>query len=284
MKYLFIYRSTGIFTFRALDNKPDQLDFKYHAHLMCEIYYIFKGNAIFHVEGNQYPLKPGDIVITRPTESHYVEVFPNQPYERFVINFFPELLQSIDPKTHLLSPFLDREVGVANLYRAEDPSNHPYFPFIKAIQASRGDRMTMIANLILLLNEICSTFNTMFQNMPTSPTLEAKILAWINTHLPRAVTLDELCSRYGLSRSQLLRRFKQATGTTIHQYINAKRLILAQQLIKEGHTPTEVYSSCGFQDYSSFYRSYLKYFGYSPKMELHQPRIHNEENYKHVIE
>lgn len=282
MKYLFIYRSTDIFSFRAVDKKPEPADFKFHTHLMCEIYFLIRGNAIFHVEGTQYPLKPGDILVMRPTESHYVEVLPDQPYERFVINFSPELLRSIDPNTHLLSPFLDREAGIANLYRAESTDN-PYLPYIQAFQRSHGDRMTMIANLILLLNQICNTFSAMFQDSPRATTLEAKIIAWIGTHLPRAVTLDELCERYSISRSQLLRRFKQATGTTIGKYINAKRLIIAQQLIQDGKRPTEVYSSCGFQDYSSFYRAYLKHFGHSPKEDLCLNQSVNENNYKLVI-
>lgn len=284
MKPKFIYRSVDLFSFLGIDEKPEPSDFKYHTHLMCEIYYFVEGDAIFHVEGAQYPLKPGDILVMRPTEAHYVEVRSNHFYERFVINFSPDLLYSIDPETRLLDPFLKREAGTTNLYRNDDPDNSPYLPYIKAFQDSHGDRMTMIANLILLLNQISSTYNAVVQKSSKPTTLEAKVLAWIDTNLPRAVTLDELCARYGISRSQLLRRFKKATGTTIGKYISAKRLILAQQLIKEGNNPTEIYTSCGFQDYSSFYRSYLKYFGYSPKMEQYQSRIQNEDNHKYFID
>ncbi|MBQ4557590.1 MAG: AraC family transcriptional regulator [Clostridia bacterium] len=58
--------------------------------------------------------------------------------------------------------------------------------------------------------------------------------------------------------------FKDATGTTPQCYINAKRLIFAKEKIKAGMPAGEVASSCGFSDYSSFYRAYKKYFSYAP--------------------
>ena len=78
MKPKFIYRSEALFSFLGVDEKPEPSDFKYHTHLMCEIYYFIEGDAIFHVEGAQYRLKPGDILVMRPTEAHYVEMLSNQ--------------------------------------------------------------------------------------------------------------------------------------------------------------------------------------------------------------
>lgn len=283
MKPKFIYRSVDIFSFRGVDEKPDAADFQYHTHLMCEVYYFIQGKAIFHVEGTQYELKPGDILIMRPTEAHFVEVDPEHYYERLVINFNPELLRSIDPKTKLLTCFTDRESGTENLYRPENPENNSFLPYLQAFQDSHGDRMTMIANLILLLNQIEAIYSARQKKSRRPTTLEAKILATIDINLPRAISLDELCNRYFISKSQLNRRFKQATGTTVGKYINTKRLILAQQLIRDGVAPTEVYCNCGFQDYSSFYRAYFKYFGHSPKKDLGEPSIPDAEDYKLIL-
>ena len=282
-KYLYIYRSTDIFCFRAINDQPEPTDFKAHTHLMCEIYLLIRGKAVFHVEGTHYPLHAGDIVVTRPAEAHFVEVSQDEPYERLVINFSPNLLQSIDPETKLLKPFIQRPAGAQNLYRPEDAKESSFLPLIQAIQDSHGDRMTMIANLILLLNQIVGVYDAHLQNQHSPATLEAKILAWIGTNLPRAVTLDELCYRYGISKAQLNRRFKNATGTTVGKYINAKRLMAAQQLIKSGTPPTEVYGQCGFSDYSSFYRAYIKHFKRSPKEDLLPSNIVNEENYKLML-
>ena len=38
----------------------------------------------------------------------------------------------------------------------------------------------------------------------------------------------------------------------------------AKNFISNGMHPTKVYFECGFKDYSSFYRAYIKKYGTSP--------------------
>jgi AraC-like DNA-binding protein len=62
-----------------------------------------------------------------------------------------------------------------------------------------------------------------------------------------------------------MRKFKQQTGYTVHNYILQKRLIAATALIKEGKSVTQVCLECGFGDYSNFIRSFKQVYGVSPK-------------------
>ncbi len=64
-----------------------------------------------------------------------------------------------------------------------------------------------------------------------------------------------------ISKPQLCRIFKKATGTNMGQYITVKRLVTARKLLHDGAKPTTVYSECGFGNYSTFYRAYVKNFG-----------------------
>jgi AraC-like DNA-binding protein len=65
------------------------------------------------------------------------------------------------------------------------------------------------------------------------------------------------------------------TGSTIWEYIIAKRLILAKGMLKNGEPPTMVYTKCGFTDYGTFFRNYTSYFGFSPSQreEIAERRI-----------
>ena len=43
-------------------------------------------------------------------------------------------------------------------------------------------------------------------------------------------------------------------------------MIYAKRLLDEGKKPTDVYSLCGYSDYSTFFKAYTKRFGQSPKV------------------
>lgn len=48
------------------------------------------------------------------------------------------------------------------------------------------------------------------------------------------------------------------------QYVRNKKVLYAQNLIKSGIRPTKAYTMAGFEDYTTFYRSYKLFFGHSP--------------------
>ena len=53
---------------------PEPEEFKLHIHPQAELLYIISGGGSFHIEGNVYDTKRCSIILTRPTESHYLEV------------------------------------------------------------------------------------------------------------------------------------------------------------------------------------------------------------------
>ncbi len=237
--------------------------FKMHTHTTAELFYFVEGKAVYHIEGSSYALQPGDILLMRPAEAHYVEQDPGMPYERICLNFETTIFGDLDPDNSLLRPYYDREAGKRNLYRMGDNICRGYLDNI----LSAKDRLTGIANLILLLGRVCTVFDRDSTSQPD--TLEYRIIRYINRHLEQELSIEKLCEHFYISRAQLCRRFKKITGTSVGKYISAKRLLTAQNLLRQGKKPTEVYAACGYQDYSTFYRAYLQFFGYSPK-ELHR--------------
>ena len=47
-------------------------------------------------------------------------------------------------------------------------------------------------------------------------------------------------------------------------YINNKKILYAQSLLQAGERPADVCETCGFHDYSTFYRLFRKITGHSP--------------------
>lgn len=238
--------------------------FSMHTHTTAELFYFVSGKAVYHIEGSSYTLRPGDILLMRPSEAHYVEQDPTVPYERICLNFETTILGALDPENTLMRPYYDREAGKRNHYSTAGTKNAVCRTYLDNILLAE-DRLKALANLILLLSQVGSMFERDNTAGTQPDTLEYRIVRYINQNLSNELSIQELCAQFYISRAQLCRRFKKITGTSVGKYISAKRLIAAQNLLRQGKKPTEVYSACGYQDYSTFYRAYLQYFGYSPK-------------------
>lgn len=239
--------------------------FRLHTHRFFELTYIREIDGTFLIEGNESPIQAGDILITRPGEAHHIMPKPHSWYHRVVIRFTMPFLEYIDPTGQLIKPFMDRDVGKQNLYRGKDFKNGEHISFIESITAN-PTRVNFLVQLIGLLQLLNKQFANISHDLPDST--EYRILRYIDENLSSDLQIAELCSRFFISRTQLCTRFKQATGFSVRQYITNRRMHLARQLIEQGHKPIEVCAQCGFRDYSTFYRAYMKYHGCSPKTVL----------------
>ena len=261
---LFQYSGPGITITHFLDTHPQPAQFTMHTHTYAEVYFFLSGRGIFHIEGSTYPLSPGDILLMRPVEAHYIELDTTVPYERIVINFDPLLISQLDPEGSMLIPFYERKAGKRNLYR-QGSDFEKRWEFLREMVNFNGNRATYLAYLILLLHSISHDYRNTPPQTAEQDTIEYRIIRYINKNLHEELTLQTLCDRFFISRAQLCRRFHKATGTSVGRYIGVKRLLAANQMISQGQKPTDVFSLCGYRDYSTFYRAYITYFGHSPK-------------------
>ena len=61
-----------------------------------------------------------------------------------------------------------------------------------------------------------------------------QLLKYINRNLTEDLSIDRLSEKVFFSKYHMMRKFKNETGYTIHNYITSKRLLLARSLINEG--------------------------------------------------
>lgn len=261
--YHFKTNSFDLFHFR--DEKPKTSDFQMHTHDNVELYMLISGHGIFHIEGTAYPLSPGDVLVMRPAESHYIELTAEVPYERMVINFSVDAFRSIDPDGTLIKALTDRDAGKHNQYKAFSFPNGSSFAYWQTMMSQEGDPyINLLSGLMGLLREIHNIFYREEKQETATEMLEYQIVQYINSHVTENLTLDQICDHFFISKAQLCRLFRKTTATTVWQYITVKRLVLARQLLEEGEAPSTVCSRCGFRDYSTFYRAYLKHYGCPP--------------------
>lgn len=94
----------------------------------------------------------------------------------------------------------------------------------------------------------------------------SKCTIYINQHYADAITLNDLCRRFGLSRSKFCMLFPQFTGVSFKQYIRNKRILEAQTRIRlhPEETFVQIAQAVGYSDSSTFYRNFKQVVGISP--------------------
>ncbi|MDD6215092.1 MAG: AraC family transcriptional regulator [Firmicutes bacterium] len=249
-------------TSKTLTKNPDLNDFHMHTHDFYEIYLFLSGNAKYFVEGNIYKLKPGDIFFIKKSEAHSLLITSTAPYERAVIQFTVGAAVS-DRTRDILSFFDSFALGKGNRFPFSMFKDKLWAYYIdKIISSESVDTKSLY--LSVLINEMYECLSDIL-TINTEQDGFSDIIAYLNNHLADHLTLDGICSKFYISKSQLNRKFKHMTGSTVWEYIITKRLLSAKELLKNGEPPTKVYTKCGFNDYTSFFRAYKTKFSVSPK-------------------
>ena len=263
MNILKEFTTEDIYVRHAIDENPDANVFNFHVHDKCEIYFFVSGNAEYLVEGSVYPLSKGSLLIMRPEEAHCVRILGRETYERFAVNFPLTLFDTLDPRQSLTRIYTARKLGSENMFITSGLRN--VFDEMFDESADDYERRLKILLGILKILEMLNSDNTLrFKADSGNNSYEGKILRYINEHLLEDMSVDTLSDYFSLSRSQFGRIFKKATGTSPWDYISAKRLLEAKKMIAAGLSAKEAAISCGFRDYSVFYRAFVKRFGRSP--------------------
>ena len=278
------YLNDNFKIFHIRDKKD--IKFEYHHHDFSKIVILIDGDLTYYIEGKAYILKPWDILFVNKNEIHKPVVNQNKYYERIVIWLNPDFMAKYaQGNNDLLKCF---EVAIKNNYnllRLNMKSIEVIKNLIQDIQNCNNSnefgseilKESLFVQLMVLMNRLFlnSDKNRDIEDIQYDKTIEG-VLNYINSNLENDLSIDTIASEFFISKYYLMRKFKNQIGSSIHNYVVQKRLILARSLISDGLSMSSVCSRCGFNDYSSFVRAFKKVYGVSPSN--YNPTIHNFEN------
>lgn len=278
------YLNDNFKIFHIRDKKD--IKFEYHHHDFSKIVILIDGDLTYYIEGKAYILKPWDILFVNKNEIHKPVVNQNKYYERIVIWLNPDFMAKYaQGNNNLLKCF---EVAIKNNYnllRLNMKSIEIIKNLIQDIQNCNNSnefgseilKESLFVQLMVLMNRLFlnSDKNRDIEDIQYDKTIEG-VLNYINSNLENDLSIDTIASEFFISKYYLMRKFKNQIGSSIHNYVVQKRLILARSLISDGLSMSSVCSRCGFNDYSSFVRAFKKVYGVSPSN--YNPTIHNFEN------
>lgn len=251
-------------------------DFDYHFHDFYKIVIMISGNVKYLIEGSAYNLNPWDILFVSNDEVHKPLVDGDEYYERFILWISPEYLKSINtPQCDLGKCFKSNKNSNLLRLKKELPEIQSIlYEIHRESKSNYYGKEQLMNSIIVKFLVLLNRYNLSYMSNTSDSCVQqnndiTNILKYINDNLISPINIDSIASHFFMSRYSLMHKFKEFTGFTISNYITQKRLIVASTLLRAGKKSSEVYLSSGFRDYSSFYRSFKKFFGISPKEYRH---------------
>ena len=252
-----------------------RIGYSAHTHNTPELLLLREGDVNFIIDGKQYRLQKNDLVIIPPLAIHELMLESDRSYVRYDVIFNEKLLgfpflEQLPTGLHVMN--LDGNDSIINLFKKMD-----YY-----LEQLEEDMKRMM--LVNLLQEICINILIASKTAKTdlytqTNPIVCQAIAYIDSHLLELTGLEDICQELFVTKSHLHHLFIKHLNITPKKYISSKRLAIAQREISFGVKPTEVYTKCGFSDYSSFYRAYKNQFGYAPSENMTPERtiyVYNE--------
>lgn len=249
-------------TFKHTTNKEGTIDSaslnKEHFHKEYELLYFAKGHGTFYIEQKKYPLLPHQLLVIKPGAYHHLDICTSMDYERVVIRF----------NANILSPELAADLikteSIYNIagFRLENEIEH--FDFFYEVIPQKTIQQVFYHQLHIILFML-TTFPK--QNIPQIVLHDndfIKLMNYLDSNILSIKSVKDICNAVGMSEAKIQRIMKERMNTSAMKYINTKKCIQASNLIQQGIPVSKVHTLCGYADYTTFYRNFIRVFRHAP--------------------
>jgi AraC-like DNA-binding protein len=200
--------------------------------------------------------QPGDLLCANPGEVHDGRPHGG-PVRRWRSLYFPAAA---------LSDFTGgREVAITRPVIADAPLRTA----LLASFAQLG-RRRHAADALACEEALVRTWGLLLARHGSAPPGEqaagdvARVRECLADDLLATPSLAQLASLVGLSRFQVLRRFRAAYGLPPHAWLQQQRAERARSLIRTGASLADAAAASGFADQSHLTRVFVRHFGFTP--------------------
>ncbi len=219
---------------------------------------VTKGSGTLSYHGQVFALRPGDCVFLDCLEEYAHESSLEDPWELSWVHFYG--LSANVLYRHFL------ELGGNFLFH---PTHLSLFldtlDILFETQKNPGSSRELLSHryltdlLALCVDEIGNTGSSSVNEKVRD------IQNYIDVHFSEKISLDDLAEQFFISKFHLSREFKKLTGTTIGNYLTAKRVSHAKKQLRFTSLPLDTIArECGLSDTSYFVKVFKNAEGMTP--------------------
>lgn len=249
----------------------------YHYHQCCEFLFVHQGQGRIIVNQRTYNMEAGMVFYFQPFQLHRVhaDVSENHPYERSILKLNPAVfersLKSYPQLQHFFNTLWkgqlhhqafnmsDRQTALDYILKSFSHS-----AIYEQNQALVEKRQLFFAILLSEIYEHEKTGDQTISHKRKQHHSEA-IMQWIEEHYMDPFQLEKLAKDLHLSKSYVSRVFRQETGSSVSEYLTARRIEEACRILETTDLPIEVVGmQVGLPNASYFSQLFKKVTNQSP--------------------
>lgn len=240
-----------------------------HCHAYFEIYYLDQGMCRFFLGDTMLDMHGGDLLLIPPQILHYTRYLYGS-CRRSIVYFRRE---DVDDAVLKLLPGGEKFLAEGRLLRIPEFSRDQISAlFARMLGDERlGDVYSPVLlhsrlqELLLVVSRVGSLSEELPEDIHTTDRQVVAAAVFMRENYRREVTAAEIAKAAGLSPNYLSRKFRQATGTGVHEYLTFLRLKeAALELVSTNSSITEIALRCGFSDGNYFKDVFKKQYGITP--------------------
>lgn len=247
-----------------------------HNHTFYELILVVSGKLQYLLGDSRFDLKRGDVILLPPGVNHcpLIPEYLEEPYERYVLWLNADFLHSIFQKNPELEfAFQTCQSSSQFLIRTGEAGYHSLLKEFQAAYLEKQEQpfcwelagQLSALSILVQLNRILREAPGHSRIPAAGSELPDQILAYAENHFQENLSLKDMANHFFVSPSTISRIFSETIDQSFYQYLTRRRLVAAKERLGQGEAATQIFSECGFNDYSVFYKSFKKAFGISPR-------------------
>jgi AraC family transcriptional regulator len=253
---------------------------------------FYNGEARYAVESRRFVVDDSAYLVLNHGQFYSIEIDADRRIESFCLFFAPEFASDI---RHSISNKADRllteprsQTAATAFFERTYPHDQSVSPVLRrlrsAVTHNQLDQPWLIEHFHLIMQQLLGVHTNTYREVEAISAIRAvtREELYRRVHYARdyaaalfatPISLDEMARVAELSPNHLLRTFKQVFGQTPYQYVIARRVAYAQELLRStDQCVTDICFAVGFASLGSFSWWFRQHVGVSPSAYRRQTR------------
>ncbi len=230
-----------------------------HLHSRFEMVAPTNGRVLARVDGKEYPLEPGDMLVVFPGMPHCYD--PSETSEGYMLTFHSEMLGDLEETMMGVQP-ADPLIHLS----AHDRDVLHCFDRLTEMAGGKINETLAQAYLNLMFLRLADALSLKQTDPTASKELLYRAMQYISQNLSQPLSIRQTAHVLGVNSYYLSHVLNERLHMGFRAYLNALRIERARRYLRvTAWSIEEVAAACGFLTLRTFDRVFLELCGCTPR-------------------